>query len=326
MPPLDRTGRSYADDLFNKRMQHLAVETSQKIAAVYADHARRNTLMSGMHMTDHAKVLADKIRLLAEARAETLLTAYGESGIPVDDASVAKITAEVEQFCRAQQLNAARAMSRVIQQTFQGNAPPNLEEAVIQGLDTHINRAREEIARDLRVKKNQAELARTREAREMQARPTGGQDKQWDVFICHASEDKDSFVRPLAVELTKTIRVWYDEFTLTVGDSLRRKIDEGLAKSRYGIVVLSKAFFAKNWPQAELDGLVSREMAGTHIKVILPVWHQVARDDVLKFSPILADRLAAESKDGHSPSRREIARCHEHQSNAGVPFSDVARN
>lgn len=298
MSPLDRTGRNYADDLFNKRMEHLAVETSQKTAAIYAEHARRNTLTSGMHMTDHAKVLVDKIRLLAEARAETLLTAYNEGGISVDDASIAKITAEVEQFCRAQQLNAAEAMRLVIRQTFQGNTPPNLEKAVIEEMETHINRAGVEIARDLRIKKSQAELARSRDTREVQARPVGGQDKVWDVFICHASEDKDSFVRPLAVELNKTIRVWYDEFTLTVGDSLRQKIDEGLAKSRYGIVVLSEAFFAKNWPQAELDGLMSREMAGTHIKVILPVWHKVRRDDVLGYSPILADRLAAESKDG----------------------------
>jgi hypothetical protein len=74
--------------------------------------------------------------------------------------------------------------------------------------------------------------------------------KQWDMFISHASEDKESFVRPLASALKNTgLLVWFDETALTVGDSLRGKIDEGLAQSRYGIVVLSPNFFAKRWPQ-----------------------------------------------------------------------------
>ena len=94
----------------------------------------------------------------------------------------------------------------------------------------------------------------------------------WDVFICHASEDKDSFVRDLACRLqARGMAVWYDEFSLSVGDSLRRSIDQGLSMSRFGLVVLSKAFFQKEWPQRELDGLTQREVEGE--KVILPVWH-----------------------------------------------------
>ena len=89
------------------------------------------------------------------------------------------------------------------------------------------------------------------------------------------------------------MRVWYDESTLKVGDSLRRKIDHGLARSRYGIVVLSSAFFIKNWPQYELDGMVAREMDGR--KVILPIWHKVSKSEVLNFSPTLADKVAINS-------------------------------
>lgn len=81
----------------------------------------------------------------------------------------------------------------------------------------------------------------------------------YDVFISHASEDKDSLVRPLAQRLKQErLEVWYDEFSLRPGDSLRRSIDRGLSKSRHGIVVLSQSFFQKNWPQWELDGLVQR--------------------------------------------------------------------
>ncbi len=84
---------------------------------------------------------------------------------------------------------------------------------------------------------------------------------QWDVFICHASEDKEEFVRPLAEALRhRGLRVWYDEFSLEVGDSLRQAVDRGLNKSRFGIVVLSPSFFGKNWPEWELNGLVTKEL------------------------------------------------------------------
>lgn len=115
--------------------------------------------------------------------------------------------------------------------------------------------------------------------------------KKYDVFISHASEDKEEFVRPLAESLTAIgIEVWYDEYTLKLGDSLRGSIDAGLRDSRFGIVVLSPSFFKKNWPQRELDGLVAREMAGG--KVILPIWHRITKDEVLAQSPTLADKLA----------------------------------
>ncbi len=122
-------------------------------------------------------------------------------------------------------------------------------------------------------------------------------EQKWDVFISHAKEDKAEVAKPLAEELRKIgLCVWYDEFTLTVGDSLRQKIDQGLAKSRYGVVILSEHFFAKHWPQQELNGLATREVDGT--KVILPVWHKIGRQEVAAVSPTLADRLAALTSNG----------------------------
>jgi hypothetical protein len=114
---------------------------------------------------------------------------------------------------------------------------------------------------------------------------------QHDAFISHASEDKDELVRPLAEKLVEAgFDIWYDEHQLTVGDSLRRSIDRGLTGARFGIVVLSPNFFSKNWPQYELDGLVAKEMEGR--KVILPLWHKVSKNEVLNYSPSLADKLA----------------------------------
>jgi hypothetical protein len=120
--------------------------------------------------------------------------------------------------------------------------------------------------------------------------------REWDVFICHATEDKEEVVRQLAEALQRLgLRVWYDEFELRIGSSLRRSIDEGLAKSRFGVVVLSHAFFAKNWSQYELDGLVTREQTGEQI--ILPLWHKITKAEVISHSPSLADKLARSTTD-----------------------------
>jgi hypothetical protein len=113
----------------------------------------------------------------------------------------------------------------------------------------------------------------------------------YDVFISHASEDKDSIVRSLASALIgKGLKVWYDEFTLRIGDSLRQKIDKGLANSRVGLVVLSPSFISKGWTNYELDGIVTRTISGEQI--LLPIWHDVTKQQVIDFSPSLADKLA----------------------------------
>ena len=120
--------------------------------------------------------------------------------------------------------------------------------------------------------------------------------KRFDVFIAHAYEDK-RFVAPLALSLQqKGLQVWYDDFVLRLGDSLRREIDKGLAQSRYGVVVLSHNFFAKHWPQKELDGLTAREAVGR--KIILPIWHNIDKEDIIAYSPTLADIVAVKSSLG----------------------------
>jgi len=126
---------------------------------------------------------------------------------------------------------------------------------------------------------------------------TDPQTKQWDVFISHASEDKESIAHSLAVALRDCgLQVWYDAFTLKLGDSLRASIDRGLAQSGFGVVILSKHFFAKHWPQQELNGLAAIEVGGR--KVILPVWHGVSREEVARYSPMLADKKGVSTDEG----------------------------
>jgi hypothetical protein len=120
--------------------------------------------------------------------------------------------------------------------------------------------------------------------------------RDYDVFISHASEDKNAVVSPLTDALkARGLSVWFDKFELRIGDSLRRKIDAGISRSRFGIVVLSPAFFARGWPQYELDGLVTMAVSGK--QVLLPLWHGVSKDEVMSQSPSLADKVALRTSD-----------------------------
>lgn len=121
--------------------------------------------------------------------------------------------------------------------------------------------------------------------------PLNADQKTYDVFISHASEDKDSLVRPLASALiNEGLTVWFDEFTLRIGDSLRQKIDKGVGTSKIGLVVLSPNFIRKGWTNYELDGIISRAVTGE--QVLLPIWHGITKQEVLDYSPSLADKVA----------------------------------
>ena len=140
----------------------------------------------------------------------------------------------------------------------------------------------------------------------------------YDVFISHASEDKATFVRPLANALQQAgLKVWYDEFTLKLGDSLRESIDRGLGTSRYGLVVLSHHFFTKDWPQRELNGLFATIKGGE--RRILPVWHEISAMEVKQYSPMLSDIFAVNSSEGIEAVVKRVSEvCQEDSESRGV--------
>ncbi|MBR0091076.1 MAG: TIR domain-containing protein [Lachnospiraceae bacterium] len=118
-------------------------------------------------------------------------------------------------------------------------------------------------------------------------------EKEYDVFISHASEDKESIADSLANELkSRGVTVWYDDLEIKWGDSLREKIDKGLAKSRFGIAILSPNYIAegKYWTKTELDGLF--QLDGIHGRVLLPIWHNLTKQQVIDYSPMIASRKA----------------------------------
>lgn len=116
-----------------------------------------------------------------------------------------------------------------------------------------------------------------------------------DAFISYAHADKSSFVSELAFALRdRGATIFYDDYSLAPGDKLRESIDRGLDDARFAIVVLSDAFFANKWTAWELDGLVARQNASPD-RVILPIWHDVTREEVAAHSELLADLVAISS-------------------------------
>jgi hypothetical protein len=119
----------------------------------------------------------------------------------------------------------------------------------------------------------------------------------FDVFLVYAAEDR-AVARPIADELVKRgWRVWFDEFELMAGDSLAAQIDRGLSRSTAAVALITPSFFQKRWPSRELAGLAARE-SQDGIKVVLPVWHEVDASSVAQHSPVLADRIAVDTRSG----------------------------
>jgi TIR domain len=120
----------------------------------------------------------------------------------------------------------------------------------------------------------------------------------YDVFISHASEDKQEVAKPLAEKLIMLgLEVWYDEFTLEIGDSLSGSINYGLSNSNFGIVILSKSYFQKSWTIHELETLITQQI-NLRKKIILPLWHNISKEEIQKLYPSLANLVAPKTNEG----------------------------
>lgn len=124
-----------------------------------------------------------------------------------------------------------------------------------------------------------------------------GEVQMKDLFISHASEDKEELVRPLAERLRESgMDIWYDEFSINPGDSISASIDKGLIACNFGLIVISKAFLEKKWTEYELRSLLSKEV--NKGKTIIPIWHKVNYEQVADRSLYLADKKAIDSSIG----------------------------
>lgn len=126
------------------------------------------------------------------------------------------------------------------------------------------------------------------------ARHVLSKDKyEYDVFLSHASEDKDEVARPLAIMLRERgLRVWYDEFEFRIGDNIIAKLNKGINSSQFGILILSKSFvdMAKQWTKYELDTLESLYV--TEDRVMFPILHNVSVKEIRAFRASLSNIFA----------------------------------
>ena len=127
------------------------------------------------------------------------------------------------------------------------------------------------------------------------------------AFICHDTRDKEEIAQPLALALQRRMcTVWFDEFTLKVGDSLRTEIEKGLKECSKCIIILSQHFLAnEGWTKREYDSIFTRELLNQK-SVILPVWNEVSAKDVYDYSPALADKVGIDWKLGEDEVARRL--------------------
>ena len=144
--------------------------------------------------------------------------------------------------------------------------------------------------------------------------------KQWDVFLSHAAEDKQTVALPLTEALRRNgVRVWLDKFQIEIGDSIRQKVDQGLVNSRFGVVVLSVPFLTKHWTGSELDALWA-------LDAVLPVWHGIDKEMLKQYSPLLAGRASISTSEGMDAVAQAIAsRVFKVDNGAGKDAPQVAR-
>jgi hypothetical protein len=145
----------------------------------------------------------------------------------------------------------------------------------------------------LGISEEKESLSENKQSLEKDENLVVSEDSHYDVFISYASEDID-FAKKLADKLRDSdIKVWFDGFEVKWGNDLRSIIDNGLKKTKFGIVIFSRSYLAKKrWTEYELNGLFAKEKKEN---IILPIWHEIEREEMFKYSPSLADRVAKKS-------------------------------
>lgn len=113
------------------------------------------------------------------------------------------------------------------------------------------------------------------------------------AFISHDSRNKDDIARPLAIKLSSMLcPVWFDEFSLRIGASLRESIERGIRETRKCVLILTPEYISNSgWTKTEFSSVFTRELVNWE-KVVLPVWDRVSPKEVYEYSPSLADRFA----------------------------------
>jgi hypothetical protein len=129
------------------------------------------------------------------------------------------------------------------------------------------------------------------------------------AFVCHDSRNKEAIARPIAIGLAKLMcTVWFDEFSLKVGDRLRESIEKGLKECKKCVLVLTPEFFGNSgWTKVEFNSIFTRELMEKS-DFVMPVWAGVTKREVFDYSPSLVDRVAVDWNLGQDEVVRRLFR------------------
>jgi hypothetical protein len=194
---LDPDARRYADNLFQRDLERITREYAHKTSEIAQKHPILREVISSAYVAAIADSYADKIEALANAKQASLLTAYEKAGLRFDDNALQEISSEIQQFCVTQGNYSVEAVRAVLPQTYGRMPSPDTLDAAIARATGRIPRIVGDLQRELRIRRDEILL----EERKLRRTYGAGLGKTCDVFICHASEDKNDFVRPLAAAL-----------------------------------------------------------------------------------------------------------------------------
>jgi hypothetical protein len=126
------------------------------------------------------------------------------------------------------------------------------------------------------------------------------------AFISHDSRDKELIAKRLSNGLNSRLCfVWYDEYSLKIGDSLRESIESGIKEAKKCILILTKNYLNNpGWGKREFNSIFTREMI-TNERIVLPIWYGVTKEEVYEYSPSLADTFALTWPDSENKTEDE---------------------
>jgi TIR domain len=127
------------------------------------------------------------------------------------------------------------------------------------------------------------------------------------AFLSYAWEDRQLAERLAAALQANGIDTWWAGWCIGAGDSLRQKIDEGLADCTHFLVLLTLASIAKPWVNQEMDaGLVRKLNENTRFIAVRSGLAAAALPPLLAGNALALDRRFQR---GRPPTRQRYSRC-----------------
>ena len=288
--PLDQLARRYADGLFSQAVDRITLECEEKARRLKGQLFQRGLAAHQILAQTYLEIEPFRAEALMRALGESLWSAYEAAGLQIGEFEFGEIGHEIKLGCETRKSSLRDELQRLFMRTGRSNDSQlyALTDRLVRECDISFSR----VVREIRLKLDAQVLA----ARRLE--PASDQKlAKYDVFISYAGPDWDPFARPLKEALEREkLQVWAAPTEIKIGDSLRRMIDRGISRSRFAAVILSKDFFARKWPQEELDGLGAMETP--HRKVILPIWYKLTEDEVRSIrQPSQAEKLPSLNMD-----------------------------